>query len=332
MSASRRPAARRVDWLIQPSADTVVRLPMTSHVHVSGDGWTLTGTAVEPRPGLRVSINACATTQPMALNPARDSVDPRHVYLTIPLAGRASVCTLDGRTGWMDPRRALSYALAGPRMRFEVAAGARVTSVGVALTGDTVEDVLGDRVPPPLIPLVERHRDESLVVASPISPWARRVARDLTIAPFTGALRDRYFEGAAFQILAAQASLQADDRRGSRTSRPLSSRERTAVLDAHARLVGSLASPPSLGELARAAGLSDKRLNDGFRMLFGTTVFDTLRLSRLEDARRAIEAEDAPLKEIAARVGYAHVSSFILAFTRHFGEPPRRFTRRRSRS
>ncbi|MGE3405066.1 MAG: hypothetical protein AB7K63_20940, partial [Vicinamibacterales bacterium] len=219
MSASRRHlTARRVDWLFQPSSAELVRVAGTARMDASGEGWTFTGTIVEPRPGLRVYINECATTQPMTLEPSRDEAEARNVFLTLPLAGRSSVRTLDGSTNWMDPRRALTYALSGPRMRFDFAAGQRVTTVGVGLTGDAVDEVLGDRVPQPLVPLVERHRDESLVVASPIAPLARRVARDLTTAPFTGALRDLCFEGGALQILAAQASVQADDRRASRAS------------------------------------------------------------------------------------------------------------------
>ncbi|MGE3404959.1 MAG: hypothetical protein AB7K63_20400, partial [Vicinamibacterales bacterium] len=219
MSASRsRVSHRRVDWLFQPHSAESVRQAGTSDMRVTGDGWTFTGAFVEPRPGLRVHINTCATTEPLTLEPTRDETEPRNVFLTLPLAGRAGVRTLDGGTDWMDPRRVLTYALAGPRMRFDVAAGQQVTTVGVALTGDTVEDVLGDRLPRTLVPLVERRRDDSILVAAPVAPLARRVARDLTTAPFTGALRDLCFEGGALQILAAQASVQADDRRASRAS------------------------------------------------------------------------------------------------------------------
>jgi AraC-like DNA-binding protein len=85
--------------------------------------------------------------------------------------------------------------------------------------------------------------------------------------------------------------------------------------------------PPSLGELAAAAGLTEKRLNAGFRALFGATVFETLRNERLEHARLVLDSEDVTLKAIAFRVGYNHVTNFINAFAARYGAPPRQYRR-----
>jgi AraC-like DNA-binding protein len=60
-------------------------------------------------------------------------------------------------------------------------------------------------------------------------------------------------------------------------------------------------------------------------MLFGTTVFETLRNERLAHAQMALQSETASLKEIAFRVGCNHVPNFITAFTRRYGAPPRQY-------
>lgn len=65
----------------------------------------------------------------------------------------------------------------------------------------------------------------------------------------------------------------------------LSPREREAVAEARRLLVVDMRAPPALGELADAVGLAERRLNAGFRLLFGATVFETLRGERLEHAR-----------------------------------------------
>ena len=62
------------------------------------------------------------------------------------------------------------------------------------------------------------------------------------------------------------------------------------------------------------------------RPLFGTTIFETLRNERLEHARAVLEAEALPLKIVAERVGYRHVTNFINAFSARYGTPPRQFT------
>jgi AraC-like DNA-binding protein len=83
--------------------------------------------------------------------------------------------------------------------------------------------------------------------------------------------------------------------------------------------------PPALGELAVAVGLSEKRLNTGFRLLFGATVFETLRNERLEHARIVLRSGEATLKEVAFRVGYNYVTNFVNAFTQRYGAPPRQY-------
>ena len=38
-----------------------------------------------------------------------------------------------------------------------------------------------------------------------------------------------------------------------------------------------------------------------------------------------LETEDVPIKDIAFRVGYRHVTNFITAFTARYGAPPRQY-------
>jgi AraC-like DNA-binding protein len=83
--------------------------------------------------------------------------------------------------------------------------------------------------------------------------------------------------------------------------------------------------PPTLGDLADAVGLSEKRLNTGFRVIYGATVFETLRNHRLEHARQALEDSSVLLKEVAHRVGYNHVSNFVHAFRARYKAPPRQY-------
>jgi AraC-like DNA-binding protein len=139
-----------------------------------------------------------------------------------------------------------------------------------------------------------------------------------------GPLRTLMMEGAVIQLLALQAAAAQQQRR-SRDRRELSARERDAVHEARRRLLADMHQPPTLGELAVGAGLGEKRLNQGFRQLFGATVFDLLRNERLAHARNVLLAEQVSLKDVAFRVGYNHVSNFITAFTARYGAPPRQY-------
>ena len=120
-------------------------------------------------------------------------------------------------------------------------------------------------------------------------------------------------EGVVLQLVAVQAAAAAEQPL-SRERDGLTAREGTAVEEARQRLLVDMRNPPALGDLADAVGLSEKRLNSGFRQMFGATAFETLRNQRLEHARQALEEGAVSLKEVSFRVGYTHVSNFVHAF------------------
>ena len=91
---------------------------------------------------------------------------------------------------------------------------------------------------------------------------------------------------------------------------------------ARAVIMAHLADPPRIGEIARRVGLSQRRLNEVFREIFGASPMQCLVRWRLEMARDLLATGDLSVKQVAHCVGYAHVSNFSLAFTRHFGHPP----------
>jgi len=73
-----------------------------------------------------------------------------------------------------------------------------------------------------------------------------------------------------------------------------------------------------------AVGLSEKRLNSGFRQMFGATAFETLRNPAAGNMRgQALEEGAVSLKEVSFRVGYTHVSNFVHAFRARYKTPPR---------
>ena len=136
-----------------------------------------------------------------------------------------------------------------------------------------------------------------------------------------GPLRNLYLEGTVLQLLANQTAAGEP-----KCAAPeLSARELRSVHEARERLLADMRSPPSLGDLAAAVGLTEKRLNLGFRREFGATAYEVLRNERLAHARLALAEGDLPLKEIAYRVGYNHVTNFINAFTARYGASPGKY-------
>nr|WP_280949301.1 helix-turn-helix transcriptional regulator [Hoeflea olei] len=80
--------------------------------------------------------------------------------------------------------------------------------------------------------------------------------------------------------------------------------------------------PPSTSDLARTAGMSERRLDYVFQELFGASIFKTLTNARLDHAYKALQTGQVSVKELSFRLGYKHASSFSRAFYLRFGVYP----------
>jgi AraC-like DNA-binding protein len=86
--------------------------------------------------------------------------------------------------------------------------------------------------------------------------------------------------------------------------------------------------PPSLHELSLMIGTNECMLKNGFKMLFGTTVFDYLVDYRMKLAGQYLLDTNKPIQEIADLVGYEHQSHFSTAFKRKFCISPKMYRSR----
>ena len=140
--------------------------------------------------------------------------------------------------------------------------------------------------------------------------------------PFQDSARLLYLEGKTLELISHWV---CDDASGGPSSLPLKPDETERIWHAHDLLLQDFRNPPSLMALSKTVGLTHTRLNDGFKTLFGHTVFDWLRIQRLEKARQLILEGRKNMTEIAYEIGFASSSHFALAFRKFFGMPPSRY-------
>jgi AraC-like DNA-binding protein len=102
----------------------------------------------------------------------------------------------------------------------------------------------------------------------------------------------------------------------------LDRKDRDCIYQASEILLMRLSSPPSLQELATLVGINERKLKQGFREVFGTTVFGYLRDRRLEQAKELLLTGQIQVQEAAQAVGYASPTAFNNAFRKKFGIAP----------
>lgn len=132
-------------------------------------------------------------------------------------------------------------------------------------------------------------------------------------------------EGLAYMLLDGFCRLLATPGRRSACG-DLSPAEWQRVKMITEHLTDSVEETPSLGELARMAGINQTTLSDHFKAVHGETIFSYLRNTRLDTARRILRCERVPVTETALRVGFSSPTAFATAYRRRFGHPPSRET------
>ena len=77
--------------------------------------------------------------------------------------------------------------------------------------------------------------------------------------------------------------------------------------------------------MASLAGMSVRRLQEGFRLWMGCTPTEYLVGLRLQRADADLSAgSDATISDVAARWGFSSASRFASAYRRRYGRPPSR--------
>jgi len=90
-------------------------------------------------------------------------------------------------------------------------------------------------------------------------------------------------------------------------------------------MIARMTEPPTLTELSDEIGLSLKKLKEGFKQIYGDSVFSFLFDYKMEYARKMLETGRHNVNEVGLKVGYSTASHFISAFKKKYGTTPKKY-------
>ena len=91
-------------------------------------------------------------------------------------------------------------------------------------------------------------------------------------------------------------------------------------------IIKRMAEPPSLQELADEVQMPINRLKEGFKQIYGDSVFSFLLEYKMEVARQLLASGTLNVNEVGLKLGYSTASHFIAAFKKRYGTTPKKFT------
>jgi AraC-like DNA-binding protein len=172
--------------------------------------------------------------------------------------------------------------------------------------------------------LSEDNKDKKYYKDGVISPSMAIVLNQLINYNLNQSIKNLYFKGKAYELLSLYFNRSED---ANIDQCPFLVDETNVIKIRKAKdiIISRMAEPPSLQELADEIGLSLKKLKEGFKQIYGDSVFSFLFDYKLEVARKLLEGGDDNVNEVGLKVGYSTSSHFIAAFKKKYGTTPKKY-------
>ena len=180
-----------------------------------------------------------------------------------------------------------------------------------------------DQLPSELTQLLVGSEQPSYAQIDMTTGAMQLVLKQLLHCPYQKLTKQIYLESKCLELVALRLEQIAAGEPRPSLNRLVRADDIERIHQAKDIMIANLDRPPSLLELARLVGLNDRKLKQGFRQIFGTTVFGYLHDYRLQQAYQMLVTRQMNVKEAAQAVGYASQSSFNAAFKQKYGRNPK---------
>lgn len=172
--------------------------------------------------------------------------------------------------------------------------------------------------------LTDDNRDKKYYKDGTVSPSMSVVLNQLISFNLNNSIKPLYFKGKAYELLSLFFN-RSEDADVEQCPFLVDEVNVAKLKKAKDIIVANMAEPPSLQELADTIGLSLKKLKEGFKQIYGATVYSFLFDYKMEVARKLLESGDYNVNEVGLKVGYSTASHFIAAFKKKFGTTPKKY-------
>ena len=172
--------------------------------------------------------------------------------------------------------------------------------------------------------LSDDNKDKKYYKDGKISPSMAIVLNQLINYNLNSSVKTLYFKGKALELLSLYFNRNED---ANIEQCPFLVDEANVIKIRKAKdiIIARMAEPPTLQELSEEIELSLKKLKEGFKQIYGDSVFSFLFDYKMEVARKLLEAGTHNVNEVGLKVGYSTSSHFISAFKKKYGTTPKKY-------
>lgn len=155
-----------------------------------------------------------------------------------------------------------------------------------------------------------------------VSPLMSVALSQIMNSRLHSSVRDLYFRGKVYELLSFLFNTKSE-----LGSCPIKagSEEMRKIQQAKNILIDNMKNPPTIQELSGLIGLNTRKLKEGFKQVYGNTVYGFLIDHKMDYAQKLLDKDIYNVNEVSEKVGYSAASHFIAAFKKKFGITPKQY-------
>ncbi len=157
----------------------------------------------------------------------------------------------------------------------------------------------------------------------PVCSRKRMVLDALLSNGFSGALENIYTNAKVHELLLYSVECLVEEKEEGFACKFLENESgRDSIYKAREILLERIGNPITIKELSRKVAINECYLKQGFKEIFGTTIFDFYQQQRMEHAKYLLYEKSLSVTDVSDLLGYSSISHFSAAFKKHTGLKP----------
>ncbi len=173
--------------------------------------------------------------------------------------------------------------------------------------------------------LSDENKDKKYYTNAPITPSIAVVLSQIMNYNLNSSVKGLYLKGKAYELISLYFN-KPEEADMEQCPFLVDEDNVRKIRKAKDIIISRMAEPPTLQELSDEIGLNLKKLKEGFKQIYGDSVYSFLFDYKMEYARKILESGENNVNEVGLKVGYSTASHFIAAFKKKYGTTPKKYT------
>ncbi|THD69421.1 AraC family transcriptional regulator [Robertkochia marina] len=172
--------------------------------------------------------------------------------------------------------------------------------------------------------LSEENMDKKYYNTAPINPAMAVVLSQVINCNLHPSVKKLYLKGKVYELLGLYLN-KPEDADTEQCPFLVDEDNVRRIKKAKDIIIARMTDPPGLQELSEEIGLNLKKLKEGFKQIYGDSVYSFLFDYKMAVARKMLESGEHNVNEVGLKVGYSTSSHFIAAFKKKYGTTPKKY-------